>query len=200
MCALVCVVTEGPLCRRRYAREYTKLTKNLPPPRTMLRCAADEEGKLVMTQPFVGAMLAAFKEEQLLHRRYAFEIILQARRRCSIRGGTILPLPACTGLAVTCPLDTAARPPNSCLPASCRCPAVTGAVQNAALGRGHRGAGGQRDHCLRRHPRTVSACPVCLPAAAKLSLLPCNALLGSLVTCAHPFLFAGSSTCCISLT
>ena len=30
-----------------------------------------------MTLGFVQAMLQAFKEEQLIHRRYAFEIILQ---------------------------------------------------------------------------------------------------------------------------
>ena len=63
----------------------------------MPRRAADEEGKLIVTQQFVVAMLEAFKEERLLHRRYAFEIILQARRRCAVRG-TILPyLQACIG-------------------------------------------------------------------------------------------------------
>lgn len=36
-----------------------------------------------MTLEFVKAMLAAFKDEQLIHRRYAFEIILQVRNQCA---------------------------------------------------------------------------------------------------------------------
>lgn len=43
--------------------------------------AADEGGRLRVTLEFVRAMLAAFKDEQLIHRRYAMEIILQARPR-----------------------------------------------------------------------------------------------------------------------
>lgn len=43
--------------------------------------AADDTGKLRVTLGFVQAMLAAFKDEQLIHRRYAMEIIMQARLR-----------------------------------------------------------------------------------------------------------------------
>ncbi|PSC75771.1 Serine threonine-phosphatase 5 [Micractinium conductrix] len=43
------------------------------------RMEADEEGRLRVTLEFVQGMLEAFKNEQLVHRRYAFEIILQAQ-------------------------------------------------------------------------------------------------------------------------
>lgn len=42
--------------------------------------AADESGQLRVTLEFVQGMLQAFKDEQLIHRRYAFEIILQVGR------------------------------------------------------------------------------------------------------------------------
>lgn len=50
---------------------YNQFDSTLPP-------AADEEGRLRVTLEFVQGMLEAFKNEQLVHRRYAFEIILQA--------------------------------------------------------------------------------------------------------------------------
>lgn len=43
------------------------------------RMEADDTGKLRVTLGFVQAMLAAFKDEQLIHRRYAMEIIMQAQ-------------------------------------------------------------------------------------------------------------------------
>ncbi|KAI7844809.1 hypothetical protein COHA_001689 [Chlorella ohadii] len=43
------------------------------------RMEADENGQLRVTLEFIKAMLQAFKEERLIHRRYAFEIILQAQ-------------------------------------------------------------------------------------------------------------------------
>ncbi|KAL4858796.1 Serine/threonine-protein phosphatase 5 [Chlorella vulgaris] len=43
------------------------------------RMEAGESGQLQVSLEFVQGMLAAFKEEQLIHRRYAFEIILQAQ-------------------------------------------------------------------------------------------------------------------------
>jgi len=57
------------------------LPRSLPP-----LPAADESGKLHVTLEFVRAMLAAFKEEQLIHRRYAFEIILQVSTRGGVYG------------------------------------------------------------------------------------------------------------------
>lgn len=49
---------------------------------------ADESGQLRVTLEFVRAMLAAFKDEQLIHRRYAFEIILQVRGACAVLAGS----------------------------------------------------------------------------------------------------------------
>jgi hypothetical protein len=46
-------------------------------PPSCLPFPAAESGKLQVTLGFVQGMLQAFKEEQLIHRRYAFEIILQ---------------------------------------------------------------------------------------------------------------------------
>lgn len=45
--------------------------------------AADESGKLRVTLPFLQAMLEAFRGEHLIHRRYAFEIILQVGAGCA---------------------------------------------------------------------------------------------------------------------
>jgi hypothetical protein len=41
--------------------------------------AEDGAGGYVITEDFVLAMLAEFKEQRLIHRRFAFQILLQVR-------------------------------------------------------------------------------------------------------------------------
>jgi hypothetical protein len=47
--------------------------------------AEDGAGGYVITEDFVLAMLSEFKEQRLIHRRFAFQILLQVRLRLCCR-------------------------------------------------------------------------------------------------------------------
>lgn len=51
----------------------------LPALLLLLQLTEDGQGGYVITEEFVLAMLAEFKAQRLIHRRFAFQILLQVR-------------------------------------------------------------------------------------------------------------------------